>query len=123
MSRAKRSVFGVSPLALTVEDRLWELSKNRFRQLSILIFIEKKMRKWSLPMTVLGLGGLGVVGLLGVLVGTERGRSIVRSFAEDFLGAPDRLEEWNEAVQAELDSIQSAIDALAQALGARPTAQ
>jgi hypothetical protein len=123
MSRAKRSVFGVSPLALTVEDRLWELSKNRFRQLSILIFIEKKMRKWSLPMTVLGLGGLGVVGLLGVLVGTERGRSVVRSFAEDFLGAPDRLEEWNEAVQAELDSIQSAIDALAQALGARPTAQ
>lgn len=74
-------------------------------------------------MTVLGLGGLGVVGLLGVLVGTERGRSVVRSFAEDFLGAPDRLEEWNEAVQAELDSIQSAIDALAQALGARPTAQ
>jgi hypothetical protein len=81
------------------------------------------MRKWNLPMTVLGLGGLGVVGLLGVLAGTERGRSIVRSFAEDFLASPDRLDDWNEAVQEELESIQSAIDALAQALGVRPAAQ
>jgi hypothetical protein len=83
----------------------------------------EKMRKWNLPMAMLGLGGLGVVGLLGVLVGTERGRSIVHSFVEDFLEAPDRLDEWDEAVQTELDSIQAAIDALAQALGVRPAAQ
>jgi hypothetical protein len=81
------------------------------------------MRKWNLPMTVLGLGGLGVVGALGVLVGTERGRSIVRSFAEEFLDTPARIDEWDQAVKDELDSIQSAVDSLAQALGVRPAAQ
>jgi hypothetical protein len=78
------------------------------------------MRKWYLPLTVLGLGGLGVVGML---VGTDRGRAVVRRVAENFLDAPESFEEWNDAAQRELDSIQVALDGLAKALGVRPAAQ
>jgi hypothetical protein len=93
---------------------------NRLRQLGILLFIRAIMRKWYLPLTVLGLGGLGVVGML---VGTDRGRAVVRRVAENFLDAPESFEEWNDAAQRELDSIQAALDGLAEALGVRPAAQ
>jgi hypothetical protein len=93
---------------------------NGLRLLSISTQTGRIMRKWYLPITVLGLGGLGV---LGMLIGTERGRAIVRRVAENFIDAPESFEEWNDAAIRELESIQSALDSLAQALGVRPAAQ
>jgi hypothetical protein len=93
---------------------------NRLRLLSISIYVERFMRKWYLPATVLGIGGLGVV---GVLIGTERGRAVVRRVAENFIDAPESFEEWNDSALRELESIQSALDSLSQALGVRPAAQ
>jgi hypothetical protein len=78
------------------------------------------MRKWYLPMTVLGLGGLGLVGML---VGTEKGRAVVRNIADSIFDGPESFEDWNIAAQNELEAIQSALDGLAQALGVRPAAQ
>jgi hypothetical protein len=93
---------------------------NRLRLLSISISVERFMRKWYLPATVLGIGGLGVV---GVLIGTERGRAVIRRVAENFIDAPESFEEWNDSALRELESIQSALDSLSQALGVRPAAQ
>lgn len=93
---------------------------NRLRLLSISIYVERFMRKWYLPATVLGIGGLGVVGML---IGTERGRAVVRRVAENFIDAPESFEEWNDSALRELESIQSALDSLSQALGVRPAAQ
>lgn len=73
------------------------------------------MRNRNLSIAMLGLGGLGVLGLLAA--GTDRGRGIVRALIEGFTEAPDRIHEWNEAAQGELENIQNAINELADALG------
>ncbi|MCU1285630.1 MAG: hypothetical protein JWO13_1980 [Acidobacteriales bacterium] len=78
------------------------------------------MRKSYLPITVLGLGGLGLVGML---LGTEKGRAVVRNIADNLFDGPETFEDWNMAAQNELEAIQSALDGLAQALGVRPAAQ
>ncbi|HVZ17351.1 MAG TPA: hypothetical protein VG897_09570, partial [Terriglobales bacterium] len=62
------------------------------------------MRKWYFPMTVVGLGGLGV------LLFTDRGRRALAWLAEYLPQAPERFAEWNEAAQRELDRIQAALD-------------
>jgi hypothetical protein len=68
------------------------------------------MRKWYLPMTVVGLGGLGV------LLFTERGRRVLAWLSENLPEAPYRLAEWNEAAQRELDRIQATLDDVAEKL-------
>jgi hypothetical protein len=68
------------------------------------------MRKWYLPVAVLGLGSLGVLAL------TERGRETVRWIADQFEQAPDRFLDFNEAAQRELDRIQLALDRVAESL-------
>jgi len=68
------------------------------------------MRKWYFPMTVLGLGGLGV------LLFTERGRRSLRRLAEFLPEAPQHFAEWNETAQRELDRIQATLDQVAQSL-------
>ena len=70
-------------------------------------------RNFSLAM--LGLGGVGLLGVLAA--GTDRGRSIVRGLIDEFTGASDRIQGWNEAAQDELEHIQAAINDLADALG------
>ncbi|MFB3918149.1 MAG: hypothetical protein ACE14M_15580 [Terriglobales bacterium] len=70
------------------------------------------MRKWYLPLTVVGLGGLGVLFL------TERGRSALRWLYDNLHEAPDTLLEWNEAAQRELDRIQTALNRVAESLNA-----
>jgi len=72
------------------------------------------MRKWYLPMTVLGLGGLGV------LLFTERGRRSLEWLVEQLPDAPRHFAEWNEAAQRELDRIQTALDDVAKSLGEDP---
>jgi len=69
------------------------------------------MSKWYLPLTVLGLGSLGV------LLGTERGREALNratDFIDDF---PDAYSDWQEAAEREIRSIQSAVDQIAATLG------
>ena len=70
------------------------------------------MRKWYIPVTLLGLGGLGV------LVMTERGRAGLRWAYQNLHRAPVSLREWNEAAQRELERIQTALNRVAQSLEA-----
>lgn len=66
--------------------------------------------KWYLPMAVFGLGSLGL------LVLTDRGREAVRWIGDQFEQAPDRILDFNESVQREIDRIQLALDRVAEQL-------
>ena len=68
------------------------------------------MRKWYVPLTVLGVSGLGMFFL------TDRGRQTLRWIAENIHRGPDKLLEWNEAAQRELDLIQTALNHVAESL-------
>jgi len=72
------------------------------------------MRKWYLPMTVVGLGGLGM------LFFTERGRRSLAWMVEHLPEAPKHFAEWNETAQRELDRIQATLDRVAESLGEEP---
>jgi len=67
--------------------------------------------KWTIPLTFVGLSGLGA------MLFSERGRKLVRSIAERLSSAPGRLAVWNDAAQKELDHIQQAVKELEQSLG------
>ncbi len=68
------------------------------------------MRKLYVPLTVLGLSGLGWLFL------TERGQQAIRWIAENLRSGPDKFLEWNEAAQRELDRIQVALNRVAESL-------
>lgn len=70
------------------------------------------MRKIYVPLTLVGLGGLGWLLL------TDRGREVLRWITENLQRGPDRLLEWNEAAQRELDRIQTALNRVAESLQA-----
>jgi len=72
------------------------------------------MRRWYVPLTVVGLGGIGA------LLMTERGRALLRSAFERFQQAPEKLLEINDTLQVELDRIQSALDQIAESLDPHP---
>lgn len=69
------------------------------------------MSKWTVPLTCVGLGGLGAMLL------SDRGRKLMRSTAGRINEAPGRLAAWNESAQKELDHIQQALKELEQSLG------
>ncbi len=71
------------------------------------------MRKWFVPLTVLGVGSIGAFLL------SERGRTALRGLFEDFREAPDRWLEWNENAQSELDRLQAALNRIAESLEPR----
>ena len=75
------------------------------------------MRKWYVPMTVVGLGGLGV------LLFTDRGRKAIRWLVEQLPNAQSQLAEWNETAQRELDRIQNALNRVADSLDSFEPAQ
>lgn len=68
------------------------------------------VRKWYWPVTVLGVGGLGAILL------SDWGRNLLRSLAQSWRDTPERIQEWNEAAQTELDKIQAALNRLAETL-------
>jgi hypothetical protein len=70
------------------------------------------MRKWYIPLTLAGLGGLGVLFL------TERGRKALGWVLENIHRAPEGFLDWNEAAQRELDRIQTALTRVAESLQA-----
>ena len=64
-----------------------------------------------------GLGGLGVLlGGVGVLLASERGREILRKVTFHIENAPESLEQFAGATQAELDRIQQTLDQIAARL-------
>jgi hypothetical protein len=74
---------------------------------------ERPMRRWYVPLTVLGLGSIGAFLL------SERGRNSLRAMFENFDEAPERWLEWNESAQSELDRIQAALNRIAESLKPR----
>ena len=77
---------------------------------------ELPMRRWYVPITVLGLGGIGAFLL------SERGRTTLRAISQRFRQAPDRLLELNHNLQSDLDRIQAALDRIADSLDPHPEA-
>ena len=74
------------------------------------------LRKWTIPLTLVGLGGLGAMLL------SERGRKLIRSGAQRLRATAERRPAWSGSAQEELDHIQQALNELEQSLGCR-TAQ
>lgn len=72
------------------------------------------MRKWFVPLTMLGIGSLGA------LVLSERGRQALDWIFDRIDEAPDRIADWNDTAQQELDKIQLALNEIAETLQTRP---
>ncbi|MGB8889388.1 MAG: hypothetical protein WCC87_21880 [Candidatus Korobacteraceae bacterium] len=72
------------------------------------------MRRWYVPLTLLGLGSIGAFLL------SERGRSVVRGLFEGFGDAPDRWLEWNDTIDGEMERIRTALNQIAESLGPHP---
>ena len=68
------------------------------------------MRRLYVPLTVVGLAGLGL------LLVSEAGQQAIDWLAENWERTPERLNEWNEAAQRELDKLESALDQVAESL-------
>ena len=68
------------------------------------------MRKWYMPLALLGVGSLGAFLL------SERGRLALRWIAENLERHHDKLQEWNDAAQRELDNIEKALDRVADSI-------
>ncbi len=68
------------------------------------------MRKWAVPLTVLGVGGVGALML------SQRGRTAIRWVFRRMEEAPEHIAQWNEAAQTELAKIQSALNELEESL-------
>ena len=73
------------------------------------------MRKLYVPLTLLGLGGLGWLFLTG------SGRQALRWVEDKLSAGPEKFLEWNEAAQRELDRIQTALNRVADSLEAANT--
>ena len=71
------------------------------------------MRKWAVPLAVLGVGGVGALML------SERGRNALRWVFHRMEEAPERIAQWNETAQVELEKIQTALNELAESLRVR----
>lgn len=61
------------------------------------------MRKWYVPLTMLGLGGLGL------LFVSERGQQAVRALLDTFDEGPQGWDEFHDGVDRELAQIESAL--------------
>ncbi len=68
------------------------------------------MRNWFLPVTVLGLSGLGLV------FASKRARTRVLTFLDRVAENGDPLGEFNRLCEEQLNTIQSNLDRLAEAL-------
>jgi len=68
------------------------------------------MKNWFLPVTVLGLSGLGLV------FASEKGRERVRRAFDHILEHGDPLNEFNKFCEEQLEMIQRNLDRVAQAL-------
>ncbi len=74
---------------------------------------EYTMRKWYVPLTVAGIGGLGV------FLFSESGRRAVRWIGQYVRWNSEGLLEWNDAAEAELRRVQEALTAIGESLQPR----
>ena len=72
------------------------------------------MRRWYLPLTVLGLGGIGAFLI------SDRGRAALRRIAESFSQSSETWLDWNDSFENELDRIRGALNQIADSLDPRP---
>ena len=72
------------------------------------------MRKWAVPLTMLGLGGIGALAF------SRRGRYAMKWALDHVNEAPERIADWNETAQNELDRIQNALNEIADSLQTKP---
>jgi hypothetical protein len=70
------------------------------------------MRKWYLPLTVLGVAGLAALAL------SERGRASVARLLGRLENPPEPFRGWNEAAEREMERLQDALERLANTLDA-----
>jgi hypothetical protein len=114
-----RSWFPESNLTLSFRAQgVIQMLKKRIQpsKLQLVVFPrldrikERPMRRWYVPLTMLGLGSIGAFLL------SERGRNSLRAMSEDLDEAPERCLEWNESAQSELDRIQAALKRIAESL-------
>ena len=68
------------------------------------------MKKWYMPLAVLGIGGLGALLL------SDRGRQTLRWVAENFERHQDTLFEWNEAAEREIARLEEALERVADSI-------
>ena len=68
------------------------------------------MKNWFLPITVLGLSGLGL------LFASERGRERVRQALDKLMEHGDPLGEFNKFCEDQLEMIQHNLDRISEAL-------
>jgi len=71
------------------------------------------VRKWYVPLTVAGIGGLGV------LLFSESGRRALRRVGQYVRWNSEGLLEWNEAAEAEMQRLQAALAALSESVQPR----
>ena len=71
------------------------------------------MRKWYIPLTIAGIGGLGA------FLFSESGRSALRWIGRYVRRNSQGMVEWNEAAAAELQRLQAALSALGDSLQPR----
>ncbi len=74
------------------------------------------MKKWYLPLVVLGAGGMGA------LLVSDAGRKLLDRLSEVFAEDANQLAQWNDTAERELETIQKAIDGVAEMLGVRGAA-
>lgn len=68
------------------------------------------MKNWFLPVTVVGLSGLGL------LCASERGRERLRRAIDHFMEHSDPLGEFNKFCEDQLETIQRNLDRLSESL-------
>jgi DNA-binding PadR family transcriptional regulator len=68
------------------------------------------MRKWFVPLMVLGAGSVGAFFL------TDKGRATLRSWLSRLDDDPECWEEWNDATETELQRIKACLDQISQSL-------
>ncbi len=71
------------------------------------------MRKWYVPLTVAGIGGLGV------FLFSESGRKALRWIGQYVRWNSQGLLEWNDAAEAELRRLGDALTGIAESLQPR----
>lgn len=69
------------------------------------------MKKWYLPLVVLGAGGMGA------LLVSDAGRRLLDRLGEVFAEDAKQLTQLNDVAERELENIQKAIDGVAKLLG------
>jgi hypothetical protein len=75
------------------------------------------MAKETVSISQWGLGGLGLlVGSVGILVMSARGRRLLHSVSHKLENAPSHLEQWNDAAERELARLQRMLDELASSM-------